>query len=153
MANKNDAQEDVIKMRKIVAGLFMSLDGVVDSPERWGFPYTNEELTERIAAGMAQADAVLLGPRTYRLFAQLWQHRSNDVPMANFLNNSPKYVVTDIMEGGFFLVQHSDQRLGVAWRRIWVHRDQSQIGDSINKVKIVLVKIIKSFSMVLTITS
>ena len=52
------------KMRKIVAGLFISLDGVVESPEQWGFQYFNDELTEMIVAGIAQADAVLLGPRT-----------------------------------------------------------------------------------------
>lgn len=98
MAKENDAQEEVIMTRKIVAGLYMSLDGVVDSPEKWGFPYTNKEMTEWMAAGIAQADAVLLGPRTYLLFAQLWQHQSSDVPMANFLNNSPKYVVSDTMD-------------------------------------------------------
>jgi dihydrofolate reductase len=85
-------------MRKIVAGLFISLDGVVDSPQKWGFPYMNQEMTDGIAAGIANADAVLLGPRTYRLFSQLWPHQSNDVPMAQFLNNSPKYVVSDGME-------------------------------------------------------
>ena len=52
------------KMRKIVAGLFISLDGVVESPEQWGFQYFNDELTEMIVAGIAKADAVLLGPRT-----------------------------------------------------------------------------------------
>ena len=31
-------------MRKIVAGLFMSLDGVVEAPETWHFPYFNDEM-------------------------------------------------------------------------------------------------------------
>ncbi|MGI8990722.1 MAG: dihydrofolate reductase family protein [Bryobacteraceae bacterium] len=82
------------KMRKIVAGLFISMDGVVESPEQWGFQYFNDEMTEMIAAGIAQADAVLLGPRTYAAFAKLWPNQGNEVPMANFLNNSPKYVVS-----------------------------------------------------------
>jgi dihydrofolate reductase len=72
----------------------MSLDGVVDSPERWGFPYLNDDLTREISAGIADADAVLLGPKTYRLFAQIWRYRSDDVPMAKFLNHSQKYVVS-----------------------------------------------------------
>jgi dihydrofolate reductase len=81
-------------MRKIVAGLFISLDGVVDSPESSPHRWTSQDVTEWIADGMAQADAVLLGPRTYRLLAQFWQHRGGDVPIASFLNNSPKYVVS-----------------------------------------------------------
>jgi dihydrofolate reductase len=98
MAIDNNAQEEVTTTRKIVAGLYMSLDGVVDSPEKWGFAATNKEMTDVIVAGIAQADALLLGPHTYLLFAQLWQHQSSDVPMANFLNNSPKYVVSNTMD-------------------------------------------------------
>lgn len=98
MAGKNHAQEDVINMRKIVAGLFMSLDGVVDSPENSPHKWTNNEMTEWMAAGIAQADAVLLGPRTYLLLAQFWQHQSSDVPMAHFLNDSPKYVVSATLD-------------------------------------------------------
>jgi dihydrofolate reductase len=81
-------------MRKIVAGLFISLDGVVESPGKWGFQYADDEMWADIAAGIAQADAVLLGRRTYEEFARLWPSQGNDVPMANFLNNSPKYVVS-----------------------------------------------------------
>ncbi|MEK4293074.1 dihydrofolate reductase family protein [Paenibacillus sp. FSL R5-0914] len=89
--------------RKIVAGLFMSLDGVVDSleasPKKWG----SNEMNETIAAGVAQADTVLLGPRTYKMLAQFWQHQSDDLPMARFLNHSDKYLVSstiteDILE-------------------------------------------------------
>lgn len=85
-------------MRKIVAGLFMSLDGVVESPEEWGFQYMNGELLEEIAAGIAQADSVLLGRRTYLEFAQMWPSQGSDVPMADFLNSSHKYVVSSSLE-------------------------------------------------------
>lgn len=81
-------------MRKVAAGLFISLDGVVEFPERWGFQYMDDDLSEEIVAGIAQADAVLLGPATYRLFAQMWPHQTDDVPMAKFLNHSQKYVVS-----------------------------------------------------------
>jgi hypothetical protein len=50
-------------MRKIVAGLFMSLDGVVEAPER-GYRYFSQELTQSINEGISQSDAVLLGRRT-----------------------------------------------------------------------------------------
>jgi dihydrofolate reductase len=82
-------------MRKIVAGLLISLDGVVESPGEWGFSrYFNDEMKEGIAAGIAQADAVLLGRRTYLEFAKVWPNQGSDVLMADFLNNSPKYVVS-----------------------------------------------------------
>ena len=32
-------------MRKITAGLFIALDGVVEAPDQWHFPYFNEEKT------------------------------------------------------------------------------------------------------------
>ncbi len=85
-------------MRKVVAGLFMSLDGVVESPSKWGFPYFNDEMQQAIGAGTAQADAVLLGRRTYLEFAELWPSQGSDVPMADFLNNSPKYIVSSTLD-------------------------------------------------------
>lgn len=81
-------------MRKIVAGLFISLDGVVEAPEKWGFKYIDNQVSQWITEGIAQADAVLLGPGTYREFAKVWPNQSNDVPMATFLNQSAKYVMT-----------------------------------------------------------
>lgn len=85
-------------MRKVVAGLFMSLDGVVESPDKWGFQYFTDEMYEVMAAGVAQADSVLLGRRTYVEFAKLWPTQGSDVPMADFLNNSPKYVVSATLD-------------------------------------------------------
>jgi dihydrofolate reductase len=84
--------------RQIVAGLFMSLDGVADSPAASADKYANQEMAEVMAAGLAQADAVLLGPQTYLLFAQIWQRQGSEVSMANFLNHAPKYVVSHTLE-------------------------------------------------------
>jgi dihydrofolate reductase len=87
-------------MRKITAGLLISLDGVVESPDRWGWArYMNEEMTRGIVAGVAQADAVLLGRRTYEQFAEIWPSQGSEVPMADFLNHSPKYVVSTTLRG------------------------------------------------------
>jgi dihydrofolate reductase len=80
-------------MRKITAGLFMSLDGVVESPGEWGFRYANDAMWAGIVAAVAQADAVLLGRRTYENFARFWPTQDSDVPMSDFLNNTPKHVV------------------------------------------------------------
>ena len=56
-------------MRKIVAGLFLSLDGVYESPDQWHFPYFNDEMGEAVDDQMAASDAMLLGRVTYQEFA------------------------------------------------------------------------------------
>jgi dihydrofolate reductase len=91
-------ETEEVTMRKIVAGLFMSLDGVVESPEKWGFQYADAEVWKGVAAGVAQADAVLMGRRTYEKFAQVWPSQGTANPMAAFLNNSPKYVLSTTLE-------------------------------------------------------
>ena len=98
MSDKKDAQEKGIQTRKIAAGLFMSLDGVVESPSQWGFQYMNDEMNKGIAAGIAQADAVLIGRRTYLEFAELWPNQGSEVPMADFLNHTRKYVVSTTLD-------------------------------------------------------
>jgi dihydrofolate reductase len=80
-------------MRKIVAGLYITLDGVVEGG-RWQSSYFNAEIMEEINAGIAQADAVLLGRGTYQQFSKIWPSQGSNVPMADFLNKSPKYVVS-----------------------------------------------------------
>jgi dihydrofolate reductase len=85
-------------MRIIAAGLFISLDGVVESPGEWGFQFMNDEISREIAAGVSQADTVLLGRRTYLEFAQLWPGQGSEVLMADFLNHSTKYVVSSTLE-------------------------------------------------------
>ncbi len=42
-------------MRKIVAGLFMSLDGVVEASARWHSLYFNDKLGAAVGAAMAAA--------------------------------------------------------------------------------------------------
>lgn len=85
-------------MRKIVAGLFMALDGVVESPMTWSGPYFTQEMVEVMSAGIAQADAVVLGRRTYQEFAEIWPKQEGSGPMANFLNNAPKYVFSKTLD-------------------------------------------------------
>ncbi len=88
------ATETQAQTRQIVAGLFMSLDGIVDSEAASAHSHINQEMVEGMAVGLAQADAVLLGPRTYLQFTQIWQPQGSSSAMATFLNHSPKYVVS-----------------------------------------------------------
>ncbi len=87
-------------MRKVTAGLFVSLDGVVESPEKWHFPYFNDEMGEAVEAAIAASDAMLLGRVTYQEFAAYWPGvSSEDEPFATHMNNTPKYVVSRTLEG------------------------------------------------------
>ncbi|MCF6472689.1 dihydrofolate reductase [Nonomuraea sp. MG754425] len=81
-------------MRRIVAGLFVSLDGVVEAPETWHFPYLNDEMDQAVTAQMAASDALLLGRRTYEIFAAHWPHQDAADPLAATLNAVPKYVLS-----------------------------------------------------------
>lgn len=86
-------------MRKIVAGLFMSLDGVVEAPDQWHFPYFNDEMGEVVGSQMAASDTMLLGRVTYQEFASYWPNQSTaDVPMADQMNATPKVVVSTTLK-------------------------------------------------------
>ena len=61
-------------MRKVVAVELVSVDGVMESPEEWAFSYSNDEMEEANASGMAASDAMLLGTVTYETLAGFWPH-------------------------------------------------------------------------------
>ncbi len=82
-------------MRKVVATEMVSVDGVMESPERWAFRFHDEEMAEVQGAGMAGADAMLMGRVTYQEFASYWPNQDGaDQPYTDYLNNTPKYVVS-----------------------------------------------------------
>ncbi|MDQ4038435.1 MAG: dihydrofolate reductase family protein [Actinomycetota bacterium] len=86
-------------MRKIVAGLFMSLDGVVESPDQWQGPYFNPEMGQVIGGQLAAADTLLLGRKTYQEFAAFWPGAAGTGdPMADQMNNAPKLVVSTTLD-------------------------------------------------------
>ena len=82
-------------MRKIAAGLFVSLDGVVESPEKWTGPYFNDQVGQAVGALMASNDTLLLGRTTYEGFAAAFGGQSGG--MADQMNNTPKFVVSDTL--------------------------------------------------------
>ncbi|MEV5395984.1 dihydrofolate reductase family protein [Streptomyces cellulosae] len=61
--------------RKIVASVFISLDGVVEAPDQWHFPYFNDEMGAAVGAGLSNADTMLFGRVTYDSFAGAWPER------------------------------------------------------------------------------
>jgi len=81
-------------VRKVIAVEFVSLDGVMESPEEWAFSYSNDEMEEANASGMAASDAMLLGRVTYEQMAAYWSNQSGGTPMVDYLNSVPKFVVS-----------------------------------------------------------
>jgi dihydrofolate reductase len=78
--------------------LFVSLDGVFESPDQWHFPYFNDEMGEAVGSQMAESDAMLLGRVTYQEFAGYWPHQGSEVEMADAMNNTPKFVVSTTLD-------------------------------------------------------
>jgi dihydrofolate reductase len=94
-------------MKRIVAGLFISLDGVVEEPGEWHFPYFNDEMGAAVDGMLGNADTVLFGRKTYDSFAGAWPEREaageEDAGFAKKLGDARKIVV-------------SNQKLDFTWR-------------------------------------
>ena len=85
-------------MGSIKAGLFISLDGVVEAPDKWHFPYFNDEMGAAVGSLMSSQDAMLLGRTTYEEFAGYWPKADPDDPMTQQMNATPKYVVSTTLQ-------------------------------------------------------
>jgi dihydrofolate reductase len=95
---------------KLTVTTFLSLDGVYQSPGApdedgtgyeyggWTAPYANEDSGKFVVGGFANADAFLLGRKTYEIFAGYWPRVTDpDNPIAAPLNRLPKHVVTSTL--------------------------------------------------------
>jgi dihydrofolate reductase len=89
-----------VSMRRVIASEFVSLDGVMGSPEKWQLPYFDDEMGEAVGATMAAADAMLMGRVNYEEWASYWPYQSpEDNEFAPYMNGVRKYVVsTNLVE-------------------------------------------------------
>lgn len=85
-------------MGKIVSSFFISVDGVVESPDKWHFPYWNDEMGAMVESGMRSAAAFLMGRKLYEEWSAYWTATDNDQDVAMSLNNARKYVVSSTLE-------------------------------------------------------
>ncbi|MGH3087449.1 MAG: dihydrofolate reductase family protein [Rubrobacteraceae bacterium] len=84
-------------MRKTTAGLFISLDGVTESPDKWQFDSFDEDMAAELTAFEQETDTILLGRVTYEEWAPYWPN-STDEPFASFINDTPKHVVSTTLQ-------------------------------------------------------
>jgi dihydrofolate reductase len=84
-------------VRKLKSYFFIALDGVVESPDKWHFPYFDDEMGEAVGAAFANADAMLMGRVLYEEWAAYWPEHADD-PFGETMNGMKKYVLSHSLE-------------------------------------------------------
>ncbi|GAA1875876.1 dihydrofolate reductase family protein [Asanoa iriomotensis] len=79
-------------MRTITIGQFMSLDGVVEEPDKWHSSYVDDDLLGAMSA--ERIDTMLLGRVTYESFAGAFGELPDDHPAGAYMNRPEKIVVS-----------------------------------------------------------
>ena len=84
-------------MGKIVSNFFIALDGVVEAPNEWHFPYFNDEMGEVVGKGMEGSGAMLMGRVLYQEWSEFWPSQGPEVPFSSYINEIPKYVLSNTL--------------------------------------------------------
>jgi len=98
-------------MARVVVSEFLTLDGVMQSPGYpdedpsggfteggWQQPLFDEQMGEFVFGGLQSAGGLLLGRKTFDIFAAWWPNQPDDDPIAPTINAMPKYVVSTTLE-------------------------------------------------------
>lgn len=84
-------------MGRIVSNFFISLDGVVEAPDQWHFPYFDDAMGAIVGAGMETTGAFLMGRKLYSEWSEYWPAQGPEVPFSTFINTIPKYVLSSTL--------------------------------------------------------
>lgn len=118
-------------MRRLITTTFVTLDGVMQAPGGpgedtsngfnkggWTVPFFNEEVGEFMDDTMGKPFDLVLGRKTYDIFAGFWPHQDDE--LAKQLNSAHKYVA-------------SRSNLNLAWENS--HQIEGNVVDGIRRVK------------------
>lgn len=83
-------------MRKIIESTLVSLDGVIGDPQVWANDYFDKEAQADALEQLLASDAMLMGRRTYEIFAQAWPALRSEY--ADRINSIRKYVFSSTLE-------------------------------------------------------
>jgi dihydrofolate reductase len=81
-------------MRKLVESTFVTLDGVIGDPQKWGPPYWDDDHSSYSQKLMEPAESMLLGRATYEGFKEAWVPRAGTSDFADKFNEMPKHVAS-----------------------------------------------------------
>jgi len=84
-------------MRNVTAGLFCSVDGVVEAPNLWQFDSFDEEVGAELTGMVSRTDTVLLGRVGYQEWAGYWPNADDD--FGSFINPVEKFVASRTLTG------------------------------------------------------
>jgi dihydrofolate reductase len=98
-------------MRKLIVTTFVSLDGVIQAPggsdeDRdggfehggWAVPHFDQQMIQLMTALTSRAGALLIGRKTYDIFAATWPLAEADDPIGARMNSMPKYVASRTLD-------------------------------------------------------
>ena len=94
--------------RKIVANYFVSLDGVVSSPDQWHFSYFDDEMGAAVGAGFERSDSLLMGGTLYREWSEYWPAHADD-DFGPVMNGIPSTSSAPHPGQGRLVQHHADQ--------------------------------------------
>ena len=83
--------------RKVVASVYVTLDGYIDEPGEWSFPFWSEQAAQFKARELFASDALLLGRLTYEGFAAAWPTMEAG-EFGEKMNSVPKYVASRTLD-------------------------------------------------------
>lgn len=98
-------------MRNIIVSEMLTLDGVMQAPggpdeDReggfeqggWVWPYFHEGYADTVEDGLSSSDALLLGRKTYEIFAAYWPTATDEAELADLMNSIDKYVASRTLD-------------------------------------------------------
>jgi dihydrofolate reductase len=85
-------------MRKLIVSTYVTLDGRVDQVRDWALPYDDGESVKYHTDLVMNSDGLILGRKTYEMFAAMWPSRSGDFPYVDRINSMAKYVASTTLE-------------------------------------------------------
>ncbi len=98
-------------MRKLIVAEFISLDGVIQAPGGadedtdggftqggWTHPYWHDEIGAHFFEAFSQADALLLGRKTWQIHGGAFEPMPAGDPFGDAMNNMPKYVASNTLK-------------------------------------------------------
>src|SRR5579859_951335 len=107
-------------MRKVINSTYVSLDGVVTSPQDWTFNFRDAAANQFAFDQLRASDALLMGRRTYELFSEVWPTRKDAGGMADKMNSMPKHVASRTLKE-------------TTWNATVIHGDLAEAVDKLKR--------------------